>query len=80
MRARRHCSSVTPRDRPVFGVPEAHEDDPLRACRAAFEMQQRLPELNEELERRYGSRLVLRIGLNTGEVMAGDASSRETFV
>src|SRR5437588_9447515 len=64
----------------VFGVPEAHEDDPLRACRAASEMQQRLPELNRELERRYGSRLRIRIGVNTGEVVAGDPRTRETFV
>jgi len=64
----------------VFGVPEAHEDDPLRACRAALEMQKRLPELNQELERRYGSVLALRIGVNTGQIVAGDASTRETFV
>ena len=64
----------------VFGIPDAHEDDPVRACRAAFEMQQRLPSLNEELQRRYGSRLALRIGINTGEVIAGDPSTRETFV
>ena len=64
----------------VFGVPEAHEDDALRACRAALEMQARLGSLNEELERRFGTRIALRIGVNTGEVVAGDASSRETFV
>ena len=64
----------------VFGVPEAHEDDALRACRAALEMQARLGALNEELERRYGTRIALRIGVNSGEVVAGDASSRETFV
>ncbi len=64
----------------VFGVPEAHEDDALRACRAALEMQARLSSLNEELERRFGTRISLRIGVNTGEVVAGDASSRETFV
>src|SRR5436190_16175567 len=64
----------------VFGVPEAHEDDPLRACRAAFEMQRRLAALNGELESRYGSRLALRIGVNTGEVVAGDPSARDTFV
>ncbi len=64
----------------VFGVPEAHEDDALRACRAALEMQARLVDLNEEFERRFGTRIALRVGVNTGEVVAGDASSRETFV
>ena len=64
----------------VFGVPTAHEDDALRACRAALEMQARLAALNEDLEHRFGTRIALRIGLNTGEVVAGDASSRETFV
>jgi len=64
----------------VFGVPEAHEDDALRACRAALEMQARLAGLNEDFERRFGTRIALRIGVNTGEVVTGDASSRETFV
>ncbi len=64
----------------VFGVPEAHEDDALRACRAALEMQARLAALNEQFERRVGKSIALRIGVNTGEVVAGDASSRETFV
>jgi class 3 adenylate cyclase/tetratricopeptide (TPR) repeat protein len=64
----------------VFGVPESHEDDALRACRAAVEMQARLTSLNEQLERRFGTRIALRIGINTGEVVAGDPSSRETFV
>jgi class 3 adenylate cyclase/tetratricopeptide (TPR) repeat protein len=64
----------------VFGVPVAHEDDALRAVRAAAEMQERLITLNDELERRFGNRIALRIGVNTGEVIAGDASSRETIV
>jgi class 3 adenylate cyclase/tetratricopeptide (TPR) repeat protein len=64
----------------VFGIPTAHEDDAMRAVRAAWEMQQRMPALNDELERRYGSRIALRIGVNTGEVIAGDASTRETMV
>jgi class 3 adenylate cyclase len=42
-------------------------------------MQQRLPELNQESERRRGSVLALRIGVNTGEFVADDASTRETF-
>jgi len=64
----------------VFGVPLAHEDDALRAVRAAWEMQQRVGRLNEELEGRFGSRIALRIGVNTGEVVAGDASSRQALV
>src|SRR5580765_3064018 len=56
----------------VFGVPEAHEDDSLRACRAALEMQARLAALNEEFVRRFGTRIALRIGVNTGEVVTGD--------
>jgi class 3 adenylate cyclase/tetratricopeptide (TPR) repeat protein len=53
----------------VFGVPVAHEDDALRACRAALEMQARLATLNPELERRFGVALEVRIGVNSGEVV-----------
>ena len=45
----------------VFGVPQVHEDDALRACRAAVEMRDALPELG----------LQARIGVNTGEVVTG---------
>src|SRR5690242_1436129 len=55
----------------VFGVPVVHEDDALRAVRAAAEMREALDGLNEELERDYGTRLDARIGLNTGEVVTG---------
>jgi len=64
----------------VFGVPVAHEDDASRAVRAALEMRERLGELNHELRSRFGSSLQLRIGINTGDVVTGDPSSRETFV
>ena len=64
----------------VFGVPVAHEDDAMRGCRAALEMQERLEELNHELHRRYATRLAARIGVNTGEVVAGDAATAETLV
>jgi len=64
----------------VFGVPEAHEDDPQRACRSALEMMERLVRLNEDFKQRYGSTLALRIGINTGEVVAGDPSTQQTFV
>ncbi len=60
----------------VFGVPEAREDDALRACGAALEMQQRVAGLNGELERRFGTAIAVRVGVNSGEVVG----SRETFV
>jgi class 3 adenylate cyclase len=45
----------------VFGVPAVHEDDALRACRAAVEMRSAFPQLGIEG----------RIGVNTGEVVTG---------
>ena len=56
----------------VFGVPAIHEDDALRAVRAAAEMREALQVLNKELERDHGVSLAARIGVNTGEVVAGD--------
>jgi class 3 adenylate cyclase len=64
----------------VFGVPTVHEDDALRAVRAAKEMQGRLASLNDELAAQWGMRLQCRIGINTGEVVAGDPASGESFV
>jgi class 3 adenylate cyclase/tetratricopeptide (TPR) repeat protein len=55
----------------VFGVPAVHEDDALRAVRAAEELRGGLAGLNDELERSYGTRLELRMGVNTGEVVTG---------
>jgi class 3 adenylate cyclase/tetratricopeptide (TPR) repeat protein len=63
----------------VFGIPVLHEDDALRAVRAAAEMRERLTELNDELERDWGVRLDVRTGVNTGEVVAGDASGGQRF-
>ncbi len=55
----------------VFGAPVAHEDDAERAITAALAMQAAIGHLNDDLERKHGMRLSLRIGLNTGEVIAG---------
>jgi len=55
----------------VFGVPRAHEDDALRAVRAAVEMRDTLDELNLEFARDWGVTVAIRVGVNTGEVMAG---------
>ena len=59
----------------MFGVSQANEDDALRACRAALEIQERLAELEEWQQ----AGMEVRIGVNTGEVVAGDASRREMF-
>ena len=56
----------------VFGVPVLHEDDALRAVRTAAEMRESLAALNETFEKTWGMRLQARIGINSGEVMAGD--------
>jgi class 3 adenylate cyclase len=55
----------------VFGVPTVHEDDALRALRAAAELRDALASLNGELELEYGVSLQLRTGVNTGEVVTG---------
>ncbi|HEX6231254.1 MAG TPA: adenylate/guanylate cyclase domain-containing protein, partial [Actinomycetota bacterium] len=54
----------------AFGAPAAHEDDPERAVRCALAMHRRLAELNEDLSERAGGDLAMRIGINTGEVIA----------
>ena len=65
----------------VFGMPIAHEDDALRAVRAAHEMKERLAVLNVELEQRYGVTLANRTGVNTGPVIAsGETASRQRLV
>jgi class 3 adenylate cyclase/tetratricopeptide (TPR) repeat protein len=64
----------------VFGVPTVHEDDALRAVRAADQMLERLDSLNSELEPEYGIRLEMRIGINMGEVVAGTATAGQTLV
>ena len=56
----------------VFGLPRAHEDDALRAVRAAIEMQGAVERLNASATGRKSSELRIRIGINTGEVVTGD--------
>jgi len=55
----------------VFGVPAVREDDAERALSAAMEMMERLRALNDELQSRHGISLRMRVGVNTGEVVAG---------
>ena len=55
----------------VFGAPVAFEDAPLRACRAALSILQRLKNAAPELEAKHGLRPQMRIGLNTGAAVVG---------
>src|SRR6266496_690996 len=64
----------------VFGLPRVHEDDALRAVRAAAEMKNKLAEVNKRLEAGWGVRLENRTGVNTGEVVAGDVTAGQWLV
>ena len=64
----------------VFGIPQLHEDDALRAVRAADGMRAGAGALNLDLERDHGVGLAARIGVNTGEVVAGDPSGGQRLV
>jgi class 3 adenylate cyclase len=55
----------------VFGAPVAFEDAPLRACRAAFAIHERLKAAGGDLEAKHGVRPQLRIGINTGLAVVG---------
>jgi len=64
----------------VFGIPHVHEDDALRAVRAACELREEVAALNRELERELGVALHVRTGVNTGLVLAGDEQEGHAFV
>ena len=59
----------------VFGAPVALEDHAVRACLAALGVQDEAKRLAEEVQRRDGVDLRLRIGLNSGQVIAGEIGS-----
>ena len=56
----------------VFGAPAALEDHALRACLAGLDIQQEVTGLAAEAQRRDGIDLRLRVGLNSGQVIAGE--------
>ena len=64
----------------VFGAPIAHEDDAERAVRAALGMQDAMAEINESLGATHGVNLALRVGVNTGEVVAGAVGDGYTVI
>jgi predicted ATPase/class 3 adenylate cyclase len=64
----------------VFGHPVTHEDDALRAVRAAVEMRDALALLNAELRATWGVTLETRTGINTGEVLAASVVDSQSLV
>src|SRR5579872_641821 len=61
----------------VFGVPAVREDDAARALHSGLGMLEQLRELNAELESRHGVRLEIRIGVESGEVLAATDAGRD---
>jgi class 3 adenylate cyclase len=64
----------------VFGLRTIHEDDALRAVRAAVDMAEALAALNVDFQAERQVTIATRTGVHTGEVVAGDASARQTLV
>jgi class 3 adenylate cyclase len=62
----------------LFGAPVALEDGPLKACRAALEIQERLADARSRIEAEIGLRPQLRIGITTGPVVLGTVDSGES--
>lgn len=56
----------------LFGVPKAHEDDPIRAIRVAKEIHELVDELSPEIEKRIGQPVSMHTGVNTGLVVTGE--------
>src|SRR4051794_28730981 len=64
----------------VFGAPVTHEDDPERAVRAGLAMQGAMEGANRISQEKYGVEFSLRVGINSGEVMAGAVGDRYTVM
>jgi class 3 adenylate cyclase/tetratricopeptide (TPR) repeat protein len=64
----------------VFGAPVAHEDDPERAVRAGLAMQAAMEEVNAGIAVSAGANFQLRVGVNSGEVLAGQVGGGYTVI
>src|SRR3954468_12914543 len=64
----------------VWGTPIVREDDAVRAVRAAEEMRGALAALNVDLEHRWGVRVGMRTGVNTGEVVVDPRKPADLLV
>lgn len=59
-----------------FGAPVAHEDDPIRAVRAALDVREAIAQFDQEISRVYGCHFALRLSLSTGPVTIGPVGDR----
>ncbi|HEY8002525.1 MAG TPA: adenylate/guanylate cyclase domain-containing protein, partial [Solirubrobacterales bacterium] len=64
----------------VFGAPTSHEDDPERAVRTGLAMQAAMEEINERIAADVGADFALRVGINSGEVLAGRVGDGYTVI
>ena len=58
----------------IFGVPKAHEDDPIRAVKAAREIHEVVDAISPEVENRIGQSISMHSGINTGLVVTGEVN------
>jgi len=58
----------------LFGVPKAHEDDPVRAIKAAREIHDLVQAISPEVEEKVGKPLSMHTGINTGLVVTGEVN------
>src|SRR3954451_11849958 len=64
----------------LFGAPVAHEDDAERAVRAGLAMQEAMVAINRGVAAAHGVSLALRVGINSGEVAAGEMGTGYTVI
>ncbi|MDJ0829009.1 MAG: adenylate/guanylate cyclase domain-containing protein, partial [Desulfobacterales bacterium] len=58
----------------IFGVPQAHEDDPIRAIKAAREIHQLVDTISPEIENKIDQPISMHTGINTGLVVTGEVN------
>jgi class 3 adenylate cyclase/tetratricopeptide (TPR) repeat protein len=58
----------------IFGVPQAHEDDPIRAIKAAREIHHTVDRFSPEVEEKTGQAISMHTGINTGLVVTGEVN------
>ena len=63
----------------IFGASSAHEDDPERAILSALVMQAQIQKYSRGFKDNYHQELLVRIGINTGEVITANIGNRETY-